>query len=93
MGIKIKVEASAEFFLDAMLSRFGAKFPSTREFSLYARSTIEDTYPRDDPDQALMAWLDREETLFKVMEKQLVRGRLSKGFDEIEDFISFSLSV
>jgi hypothetical protein len=92
--IGIIVEASEETYLDTMLSKFGGTFPTTRKFSAYARSTLPDIHPRDDPDAALMAWMEREEILFRTLEKHLLGERLSRGFvDDSEGFLQFSLSV
>lgn len=92
--IGITVEDSEETYLDDMISRFGEKFPSTYDFSRYARSTLRDIEPLDDADAALIAWIEREEILFRTFEKHLVGERLRKGFvDDVEGFIAFSLSV
>ncbi|MGI5879139.1 MAG: type II restriction endonuclease [Syntrophomonadaceae bacterium] len=91
IGIEVKV--TEETFLDGMLNRFGAKFPDTRTFSEYARSTIPEPDPFTDPDRTLMSWIEREEILFRTLEKHLIADRLLTGFNETEDFISFSLSV
>ena len=41
-----------------------------------------------------MAWMEREEILFRTLEKHIIGERLSKGFgDDVDDFISYSLSV
>ena len=41
-----------------------------------------------------MAWMEREEILFRTLEKHLIGKRLSQGFtDDVDSFISFSLSV
>jgi len=100
-NIGVAVEASESTFLDEMLGRFQAKFPSTREFSEYARSTLKDVSPRDDPDSVLMAWMEREEILFRTLERHLIADRLSKGFMgdiadskvDVDGFLTFSLSV
>ena len=92
--IGIAVETSEETYLDAMLAKFGGKFPTTREFSAYPRSTLRDVDAREDPDGVLMAWMEREEILFRTLEKHLLAERLSAGFvDDIEGFLQFSLSV
>lgn len=41
-NIGIAVETSEDTYLDDMLSRFAGRFPTTREFSAYARSTLKD---------------------------------------------------
>jgi hypothetical protein len=55
---------------------------------------------RDDPALALMTWMEREEILFRTLERYLIADRLSKGFSgeektniDVDGFISFSLSV
>ena len=99
-SIGIVVETSAETYLDVMLEKFKGKFPTTRDFSSYARSTLTDLDPRDDPDLVLMAWMEREEILFRTLERYLISDRLSKGFSgemsagvDVDGFLSFSLSV
>lgn len=93
-SIGISVEANEETLLDDMLKKFGNKLPPTRIFSGYARSTLPDINPLDDQDEALMAWMEREEILFRTMEKHIIGERLSQGFDgDVDGFISFSLSV
>jgi len=93
-SIGVTVEATEETWLDDILSNFNGGFPTTREFSSYARSTIPDITPQDGHDAVLMAWMEREEILFRTLEKHLISERLSKGFDgDVDGFISFSLSV
>src|SRR5262249_19070271 len=49
---------------------------------------------REDADAALMAWMEREEILFRTMERHRIADRLAKGFhDDVDGFISFSLAV
>lgn len=93
-SLGISVEVSEETFLDTMLDKFGPQFPSTKVFSKYARSTLSHVSSLDDPDAALMAWLEREEILFRTMERYLLGERLSKGFaNDVDGFIEYSLSV
>lgn len=90
----IEVKESEEYFLEAMIQRFGKQFPTTRDFSAYARSTIPYAYRGDNPDVLLMTWIEREELLFRTFEQYLISERLAKGFkDDVEGFFSFSLSV
>ena len=93
-SIGINVEVSEETWLDEMLEKFEGRFPTTRVFSKYARSTLPDITPHDGHDQVLMAWMEREEILFRTLEKHMIAERLSHGFDgDVDGFISFSLSV
>lgn len=85
-------------YLDFILAKFGKRFPSTREFSACARESASNANPIDDPDAALMAWMDREEILFRTLEKHLIGERLRDGFfqvaePDVDGFMQFSLSV
>jgi hypothetical protein len=92
--IGVIVETDDTTHLDDMLRRFGKAFPSTRDFSAYARSTLPDVSGREAPDAAVMAWIEREEILFRTLEKHLLAERLAAGFTgDVDGFISFSLSV
>lgn len=94
LGIEAEAPAAPATYLDTMLEMFGGKFPSTGEFSAYARSTVPEIDPRDDPDAALMGWMEREEILFRTLEKHLLGDHLRKGFaEDVDGFIAFSLSV
>ena len=88
----VEVEESEDTFLEDMLRRFDGCFPKTREFSAYARSTLSDISPLDNPDAVLMSWMEREEILFRTLEKHLVSEhlsqRLSEGFDGNVDSLS-----
>lgn len=79
-SIGIVVETSAETYLDVMLEKFKGKFPTTRDFSAYARSTLKDLDARAEPDLVIMTWMEREEILFRTLERYLIADRLSYGF-------------
>ena len=66
-NIGVVVEASDETYLETMLEKFKGKFPTTREFSAYARSTLKDLNPVEDQDLVLMAWMEQEEILFRTL--------------------------
>jgi hypothetical protein len=92
--IGVSVEVTEATFLDQILSKFGAQFPPTREFSVFARSTLRDIDHKRHPDTAIMAWMEREEILFRTLEKYIIAERLTTGFhDDVDGFLSFSLSV
>lgn len=89
---------SVKKLLEPMLNKFAGKFPSTRDFSDFARETVKDVDPLLNPDDALVKWINREEMLFKVMEEHLIKEQLEKGFFkneevDVDSFIRFSLSV
>lgn len=95
LGIETAVSPPAEeSFLEVLLDRFGGGFPSTAEFSAFARAVTPDVDPVEDPDTALIAWIEREEALFRQLERHLVLDRLKHGFgDDVDAFIQFSLGV
>ena len=84
--------------LDQIIARFGVAFPTSREFSVLARELSDAADPRDDPDGALMGWLEFEDALFRRLERQIVASRLEGGFmdagtADVDGFLKFSLSV
>lgn len=84
--------------LDTIIDRYGNEFPSTREFSDLARLTLPEVNALDDPDWALMAWLNHEEALFRRLEKRIVAERVVQGFMDgdtvdVDGFIKYSLGV
>ena len=96
--IGIELPLLQTVYLEMLIDQFGDAFPTTREFSQFARSTVKDVDPENAPDQALMKWYEREEEMFMCMERHLIQERLRTGFmkDETVDvdaFIQFSLSV
>lgn len=85
-------------YTELLKDRFGKAFPTTREFSEFARSTVTDADPIACPDETLLQWYDREEAMFKCMERYLIQERLREGFIsdgsvDVDAFIQFSLSV
>jgi len=82
-----------ENMLDQILEKFGDSFPRTDDFSLYARSSLDCVEPASNPDHAIIQYLEKEERLFRILEKHLVQQKIQSGFEEVDEFISFSLSV
>lgn len=92
--IGISIKYSEEFYLADMIARFGRQFPKTVVFSAYARETLSEIQPLDNPDFVLIQWLEREEMLFKTFEKYLVSVKLKEGFqDNVDEFFQFALSA
>lgn len=92
--IGIEVETTDENYLEQMLEKFEGSFPTTRIFSEYARSTISDIDLTGSADEIIMAWLEREEVLFRTLERHIIGDRLRQGFDDdVDSFVSYSLSV
>jgi hypothetical protein len=90
----IAVETTDDDYLESMIVKFGGKLPNTETFSAYARSTVTGIEPANGPDEAVMAWMEREEILFRTIERHMISERLRSGFNgDVEGFLSFSLSV
>lgn len=84
--------------LDAMIERFGLTFPNSLTLSGLARSSLPEVDARDEPDAAIVAWMDLEEKLFRRLERRIVEARLRSGFmagstADVDGFLLFSLSV
>ncbi|AUS41338.1 restriction endonuclease [Ralstonia solanacearum] len=95
--IGVEAEEEAPNYLDQMLAKFNGAFPKTIEFSAYARGTIRDLSSHDDPDAALVAWMEREEILFRTLEKHLLGEKLRSltqaGIEDTEPFIKLVQSA
>ncbi|MBR9977435.1 MAG: restriction endonuclease [Bacteroidetes bacterium] len=91
--LEIEIEPEDMDFLEWIFDRFGPTFPPTVDFSRFARSTIQDAPVIEDPDACFMLWFEREEFLFRTLERYLVLQRLQEGFETVEDFIQYSLST
>jgi hypothetical protein len=93
----IAIEPRNDDWLDRILAKFGARFPTSAEFGAFARSTLPDLHPADDPDKVLMAWLEQEEILFRTLERHLATDTLdalySDGHVDVDRFIEVSLSL
>ncbi len=91
LGIEIKEKA--DDFLDLLIQRFEDNFPTTHDFSDFARQTSDPITIFDDPDTTIVNWIDHEEMLFRTFEKHLVSQKLDEGFNDVDEFISYSLSI
>jgi len=96
-SLGIEIEEPETDDLKKLIDLYGKKFPPTNVFSAYARSTIKDVSIIDAPDETLIKWLEREELLFRTLENVIVKEKLETGFGkdktDVDEFISFSLSV
>lgn len=97
--IGVSIDESDDNYLEAMLMRFKNQFPTTAEFSLYARSILPEVNCLDSPDLALTAWMEREEILYRTLEKHLVGEQLKKLISkennllETEPFLNLAMST
>ena len=94
IGVEAEPEEAAPGWLERIEERFGlAGFPKTREFSAFARETLPEISALDNPDHAIYGWVNHEEMLFRTLERHIVEQRLETGFDDVDVFLKFSLSV
>lgn len=83
--------------IDRLIEPFGLKFPPTTKLSELARESLG-LDCRDDPDGVLLQWLEREEAIFRRLERMVVAERIEAGFmsgsaADVDGFIQFSLGV
>ena len=83
---------STESDEDLVTAEFGLEWPSTEEMSRFARDQVTDTNP-DNIDETLVRWLEREYDLFKALEKVKAWPQIESGFQDVEEFLSLSLSI
>ena len=96
--INVEVIATEDEWLEQLLKAFGGVFPSTAKFSAFTRKLANQPDPRDDPDAALLGWMDLEERLFMTLERRIVGERLKEGFllkgrPDVDGFVTYSLGV
>src|ERR1035437_162582 len=99
LGIQVIDEVPTYF--EELIKTFGYSFPTTFEFSQFARKTCKEVSIREDPDEALLKYLDREESLFRILEAYIIKEQVeifyTKHSDDnavnIDAFISLALSI
>ncbi|MYL26505.1 MULTISPECIES: type II restriction endonuclease [Halomonadaceae] len=96
-GIQIEEKVS-DSWLDLILERFGPVFPRSRQLSALALESLDgEISPVEEPDNTLIRLLDREERMFRELERHIVsselRNRTETWAENVDDFISFSLGV
>lgn len=96
-GLEIE-EDPYDNWLELMLDRFGPKFPKTRELSSLALETLgQDINAIEIPDESLVRLIDREEEMFRQLERHIVSGQLRDKAEtwanDVDEFMQFSLGV
>jgi len=83
--------------IEIISEAFGNSFPTTRQFSEYARNYAilsKRINPEEvSPDMLLMEWYETEELLFRTLEKKIINERLAHPFTGSDEFIDFAKSV
>lgn len=97
IGIEVteRVTDESTKYLAEMIAKFGDSFPTTSEFSAYARSTFnaDEIDVINNPDEALMLWWKREGELMELFENHVLQPLLDGGFENKEVFLATALSV
>ena len=70
--------------LGPLLTAFGESFPTTKVFSEFSRRSADFADPMNAPDEALLAWMTREEALFRTLERHLVARELMAASGNVE---------
>jgi hypothetical protein len=96
--IGVEVDEPDAAYLDSLIEKFGVEFPATRTFSDFAACTLKEVSPLDNPDEVILTWMEREEALFRRLERRVVEERIKTGFTngkdaDVDGFLKFSLSV
>jgi hypothetical protein len=95
-SLGFELEETIPDYLGIILDKFNGQFPTTKAFSEFVRTTIEKDVV-ESPDTALVRWMEREELLFKTLEKHLVESKFREGFGMpetiVDEFIKYSLSI
>ena len=85
-----------------IVREFGGTFPPTTEFSKYARNSMPEVEVLDDPDGALLAWIEREWENYRLLETADVRRQLmglikqlgeDSGDANVDVFIEYFLGL
>jgi len=90
-GVEITIKDDA--LLKRILELFGENFPTTAKFGNFIRNEVSAVKAQDGSDVAIMSWMESEEYAFRVLERHIVNKRLQQKFEDVDDFVSYSLSV
>ncbi len=97
LGVRIGIEEDSR--LESIFEQYGPDFPKTKTLAEIARKLIGiEVNVTNDPDFALISWIEFEEEIFRYFEHKFVSERLEQGFIcenevDVDGFIKFSLSV
>lgn len=73
LGIPLEPD---ETLSELVVEKYGAGFPPTRDFSEFARNSLPPFDLEANPDEAVVAWMEREELLFAALSKHLLSIQL-----------------
>lgn len=89
-NLTAEVEESANRLLQIAKAQ-GLNFPPTEAMAVAARQLM--MVDLEDPDVALVTWLDTEERLFYAVERLVLDPTIVSGFRTVEEFLTLAKSV
>jgi hypothetical protein len=90
LGAEAVSEEFQKVYAQLLEQRFGQKLPNTKVFSDFARQTCP--IPPIDADERLVAFMQHEERLFRLIENRLFAGVKATGFADVDEFINQALT-
>ena len=96
LGVDSSDQESA--LISALIEPFGTDMPRPEILSSLARESVGLEIGIEDPDAALLLWMERETQIFRGIERRIVAERIANGFgspgqEDVDGFVKFSLSV
>jgi hypothetical protein len=76
-----------------VIEKFGTNFPKTFEFSQFAREVAGKVSAIEAPDETLITWIEKEEELFRRLEKHIATEKIKNGFDDVDSFVEVAKSI
>jgi len=96
-ALGIEYNFDDENLIDIITDAFGNDFPTTRQFSEFARNYAIQTkilsLADSSPDDLIMDLYETEELLFRTFEKKLISRRLELSFKDSDEFVDYAKSV
>ena len=78
----------------SLIQKYADGFPSTKELSELAYDLIKDDIDAiNNPDESLILLWEKELSIFKMLEKNYVEKVIRVGFQNVDDFLGYSLKI
>jgi hypothetical protein len=83
-GLGVKITLPEDEWRERLVLQFGNAMPDVVTFSDFAASTLDMDFIGD-PDAALVSWWEREDLLFRIFDRTLMRGPLEVAFQQAKN--------
>ena len=97
--MKQKKDSKIDDLFEEYLINLQEEFPATKELAAEARR-INDLYFNlnnskimSNPDTSILSWVDTEYELFKYIENHRYKNKITKAFNNVDEFIKFANTV